>query len=205
MNAAARLRAPHNVSLPGLQSRTMRRIAIFGVLCAALAGPAPSAVAKNVAKATQACANPALPAAILRGAAAAPSGPELRTIVVRAKHEYLRLAVVDTPDQRSLGLMCVTALRPRSGMLFVFADESHQTFWMKHTLIPLDMIWVRAGGRIDTVAARVPAATLQTPDADVARRGGEGTYVIELAAGEARRAGLRAGSTLALPSLHADS
>jgi uncharacterized membrane protein (UPF0127 family) len=186
-------------------SRTVRRSAFFGVLCAALACPVPSAAAENGAKATQPCANPALPAAILRGAAAAPSGPELRTIVVHAKHEYLRLAVVDTPDQRTLGLMCVTALRPRSGMLFVFADESHQTFWMKHTLIPLDMIWVRAGGRIDTVAARVPASTLQTPDADVARRGGEGTYVIELAAGEARRAGLTPGSTLALPSLHADS
>jgi uncharacterized membrane protein (UPF0127 family) len=67
---------------------------------------------------------------------------------------------------------------------------------MKNTLIPLDMVFVRKNGRVDTVAANVPSTTPATTDLDIPWRYGIGTYVIELAAGEAARDGIVRGARL---------
>jgi len=146
--------------------------------------PAPLAAAR-FASVVPACANPALFA--------------LPVVETGAPGARLRLAVAGDEPTRELGLMCVTRLRPHSGMIFVFARDESVEFWMKNTLIPLDMIWVRADGRVDTVAARVPASTRETPDDRVARRHGRGLYVIELAAGEAARDGIVPGARLSVP------
>jgi uncharacterized protein len=123
-----------------------------------------------------------------------------QTIVVAAPNEKLNLEVADTFNTREYGLMNRTHLEPHSGMIFVFAGNGSQTFWMKNTLMPLDMIWVRANGTIDTVASDVPASTPQAPGEQTTRRG-YGKYVIELAAGEARRAGLHSGLHLTIPNM----
>jgi uncharacterized membrane protein (UPF0127 family) len=99
--------------------------------------------------------------------------------------------------------MCVTKLRPQRGMIFVFAQSGRWDFWMKNTLVPLDMVWLDADGTVTTVAADVPAATRTTPDDAVARRSGNGLYVIELTAGEAAVDHLVVGKRLSLPALHA--
>jgi len=123
--------------------------------------------------------------------------PVKSTAIVRAPLANLRLSVADDGASRSYGLMCVLALLPRSGMIFVFSGgDQSRTFWMKDTLIPLDMVWVTAGGNVTTVAANVPATTVETPDADIPTRNGVGTYVIELAAGEAARDGIKPGVRL---------
>jgi uncharacterized membrane protein (UPF0127 family) len=116
---------------------------------------------------------------------------------VQAPGTTLQLWVADNGDARSYGLMCVLELPPHAGMIFVFAggDQTHP-FWMKNTLIPLDMVWVRAGGKVTTVAANVPATTVDTPDGKIPTRDGVGSYVIELAAGEAARAGIKPGVRL---------
>ena len=89
--------------------------------------------------------------------------------------------------------------RPQTGMIFVFrgGDYEHD-FWMKNTLIPLDMVWVLADGVVTTVAAHVPATTVDTHDAKIQHRSGKGSYVIELAAGEAARDGIKPGVRLDL-------
>ena len=79
----------------------------------------------------------------------------------------------------------------------------HHEFWMKDTLISLDMVFVENDGTVSSVAAAVPASRPGAADATIARRTGTGRYVIELAAGAARRAGLRPGVRLVLPKLHA--
>ncbi len=83
-------------------------------------------------------------------------------------------------------------------MLFVFPEPGDQRrdFWMKDTIAPLDMVFVRADGTVSSVAARVPATKPGTPDDRIARRNGIGRFVIELAAGGAAAAGLKPGSRL---------
>ncbi|MEA2663723.1 MAG: uncharacterized protein QOI11_667, partial [Candidatus Eremiobacteraeota bacterium] len=128
-----------------------------------------------------------------------------RALVVDAPKSALRLAVADTDPRREHGLMGVAAVPPGEGMLFVFPEAADQRrdFWMKDTIAPLDMVFVRADGTVSSVAARVPATKPGTPDSRVARRFGVGRYVIELTAGGAAAAGLRPGSRLALPALPA--
>lgn len=123
-----------------------------------------------------------------------------RTISVQAPNEKLTLEIADTTSTREYGLMFRTQLAPHTGMIFVFSDDERQGFWMKNTLIALDMLFVRANGTIDSIAADVPAETAQTPGEEI-RRDGYGKYVIELAAGEAKRAGLHPGLKLRIPKL----
>ncbi|MFH1403393.1 MAG: DUF192 domain-containing protein [Candidatus Altiarchaeota archaeon] len=64
--------------------------------------------------------------------------------------------VADNADERSNGLMRRESLEWDSGMLFVFEGEGYPSFWMKNTLIPLDMLWIGEGGRIEHIEYAVP-------------------------------------------------
>jgi hypothetical protein len=59
-----------------------------------------------------------------------------------------------TPEQQEQGLMYRTALAPDAGMLFVLPEVSTATFWMKDTLIPLDMLFIGDDGRVDDIHER---------------------------------------------------
>jgi uncharacterized protein len=116
---------------------------------------------------------------------------------VRAPAEVLELRVADTVSKREYGLMCVRALPARTGMIFVFPDgDNFRDFWMKNTLIPLDMVFVSKNGLVNDVRANVPATKVDTPDDKIPHRDGTGSYVIELGAGEAARAGITKGAML---------
>jgi uncharacterized membrane protein (UPF0127 family) len=164
----------------------------------------PAAGAATVASgrtATTDCANDRLPPSILNGSPARSAAPALGTIDVSAPKAPLHLALALDDQTRELGLMCVTRLHAHAGMLFAFARDDTWEFWMKRTLVPLDMVWLDASGRVTGVAANVPASTVTTPDAAVARRSGHGRYVVELPAGEAKPDGLLLGTKLVLPPL----
>jgi uncharacterized membrane protein (UPF0127 family) len=127
-----------------------------------------------------------------------------KPLEIHAPRVVLRLAVATTALEREHGLMDVRDVPSGEGMLFAFADgDLTREFWMKDTLVPLDMIFVRADGRVSSVAADVPATTPQTPDERIPRRRGVGSYVIELAAGGAARTGIRSGTRLAIPRVTA--
>ena len=64
--------------------------------------------------------------------------------------------IVDTPETIERGLMFRKSLGPNEGMLFVFEQAGFYPFWMKNTLIPLDIIWLDADWRIVSIAASVP-------------------------------------------------
>jgi uncharacterized membrane protein (UPF0127 family) len=118
-------------------------------------------------------------------------------VAVRAPDALLELRVADTITKREYGLMCVRSLPVHTGMIFVYRDgDNMRSYWMKNTLIPLDMIWVLKNGRVDTVHAHVPSTTVDTPDDKIPTRTGTGSYVIELAAGEAAKAGIKPGAML---------
>lgn len=62
--------------------------------------------------------------------------------------ETWTVAVADTLAARSQGLMGVTALGDLDGMLFVFSDDTDSGFWMRNTLIPLDIAFFAADGTL---------------------------------------------------------
>ncbi len=110
--------------------------------------------------------------------------------------EKIKADLVDTPASREIGLMCVRKMPRDYGMLFAFPQELYLNFWMKNTLVPLDILWIGADKRITVIHEKLPASTVSTPDEKVATAGGRGQYVLELAAGEAHRRALKPGDQL---------
>jgi hypothetical protein len=136
--------------------------------------------------------------AIILAAATAlpPPNPTLPVTIVSAPRARLRLETATTEPQRERGLMSRTALVPHTGMLFVFDSDGPVSFWMKDTLIPLDMIFVGGDGIVRKVFARVPTVSPKTPDNAIPLETANARYVIELAAGEAANDGIAAGVQL---------
>jgi len=108
------------------------------------------------------------------------------------------LEVADQSWEEMRGLMFRREMAKGWGMVFVFADEAPRSFWMKNTLTPLDMVFVRADGVVDSVVASAEPLTL-TPR----RSTGPAKYVVELASGVAATAGIVAGSRLVFDNLPA--
>lgn len=123
---------------------------------------------------------------------------ELPTIVVHAPRADLSLEVARTESQRERGLMGRTEVSPHTGMIFVFASDAPVAFWMKDTLVPLDMIFVAADGTVRRVFADVPVVARSLPDENIPREAAVAKYVIELQAGEAAKDGIAAGVKLVL-------
>jgi len=98
----------------------------------------------------------------------------------------VELALTET--ERSRGLMFRKQLGPYEGMLFDFHQEAPVSFWMKNTLIPLDMIFIAADGTVRHVHANaVPLSTDSIPS-EAAVRG-----VLEINGGTARLLGIKPG------------
>lgn len=93
------------------------------------------------------------------------------------------LEIADNDTERAEGLMNVTELGKHEGMLFKFEEEAPRTFWMKNTLIPLDMIFVSSDKRVINIETAYPQP--QTPEEELKLYESErpAKYVIELNAG----------------------
>ena len=109
------------------------------------------------------------------------------------------IEVRDTAEERGLGLMNRENLPQNEAMLFVFEREDIYSFWMKNTLIPLDMVWLDSSGAIvyvqeNAVPCRQDPCMSYTPDS-VAK------YVVEFNAGTAKRYGFREGDRVDLVNL----
>ena len=104
-----------------------------------------------------------------------------------------------TPEDQAQGLMYRENLPERTGMLFVFPEDAPHHFWMKNTMIPLDMIWMDASGRVVYVSANTPPCRADPcptygPDGNV-------RMVLEIAGGMAAKEGVTAGSVIVLQGL----
>ncbi|MBV8198704.1 MAG: DUF192 domain-containing protein [Candidatus Eremiobacteraeota bacterium] len=127
----------------------------------------------------------------------------LPTVVLQTPRATLTLEVASTAAQREHGLMNRSNLPAHSGMIFIFRDDAPVEFWMKNTLVPLDMLFVAPDGMVRSVAPNVPVVDPKTPDQSIPRVDGRAKYVIELPAGEAARDGIVSGTRLHLPALPA--
>ena len=91
-----------------------------------------------------------------------------------------------------------TELAPASGMLFVYDSPKRPSFWMKNTLIPLDMVFADATGTVTRVHADAVPGDLTPID------GGEGVqFVLEINAGLAGKLGIAPGTVLRHPAIPA--
>jgi uncharacterized membrane protein (UPF0127 family) len=110
-----------------------------------------------------------------------------------------RLELALTPEEQAQGLMYRESLPQKTGMLFLFPDAAPHGFWMKNTMIPLDMIWMDDSGRVLYVSADTPpckADPCPTYGPEAPAR-----MVLEIAGGLAAREKITVGSTLKFEGL----
>lgn len=107
------------------------------------------------------------------------------TITSGTRVHAFTVEVAVSEDEQARGLMYRTALAPDAGMVFPFSPPRFASFWMKNTLIPLDMLFVRVDGSIDRIAENTIPESL-----DPVGSGGEVIAVLELAGGTAARLGI---------------
>ena len=105
-----------------------------------------------------------------------------------------RVELATTPRQHAYGLMHVEAMDADAGMLFIFDGMAVRSFWMKNTLIPLDMLFFDDEGRL------VSAVEKAAPGSLVSRRSsGPAKYVLELKGGSMQADGIGPGARLRFP------
>jgi uncharacterized membrane protein (UPF0127 family) len=99
-----------------------------------------------------------------------------------------------TPEQQQHGLMFRKEVKPYEGMLFDFGPERPIAMWMKNTLVPLDMLFISADGRITHIAANTKPLSLDTIDS-----GSPAKAVLEIAGGSALLLGIKPGDRVIHP------
>ena len=126
------------------------------------------------------------------------SAAELRPleIVTRTGVQVFSVEEARTDEERERGLMFRTALPEGQGMIFDFSPEQNVSMWMKNTLIPLDMIFIRADGRILRIAENT-----KTQSEDIISSGGPVRAVVEVIAGTAKKYGIAPGDRVSYPGL----
>lgn len=114
---------------------------------------------------------------------------ELRINTPDARQHRFLIWLATTDAHRAQGLMFVRALPPDAGMLFIYSRPATISMWMKNTFIPLDMLFIKADGRIAQVVANTTPHSLET-----IRSQEDVVAVLELNAGTAQRLGIRRGA-----------
>ncbi|TPQ33767.1 hypothetical protein C2U70_18630 [Bradyrhizobium guangdongense] len=108
--------------------------------------------------------------------------------------QVFAVEMATTEEEKQTGLMYRKELADGKGMLFDFSPEQEVTMWMKNTYISLDMIFIRADGRILRIAENTePMSTKIIPSRGLAKA------VLEVPAGTAQKYGIRPGDRVAHP------
>ena len=153
---------------------------------------------------------PALVLSLLITAAACPSpgdapggakpakAAERGTVVLNAQGRTIRVdaEVVRSDEDRARGLMYRKSLADRQGMLFIFPTEEKQTFWMKNTYIPLDMVFIDEAMKVVGVVHNAEPMTETRRAVETPSR-----YVLELKGGFCKREGIGQGAEVKFEGL----
>ncbi len=113
---------------------------------------------------------------------------------------HFSIKLADDPEERAQGLMFVEEMATLEGMLFIYEAPRNATFWMRNTLIPLDMIFTNAAGRITHVHRDAIPLDETTIDG-----GDEVLAVLEINGGLAARLGIDVGDALQHPAFGANA
>jgi hypothetical protein len=123
--------------------------------------------------------------------------PSQLTIVSQTEITTLTVEIAKTENERQHGLMNRRDLPENNGMLFVFQQPDIKTFWMKNTLIPLDMIFIADNHKIIHIEKNVPPC--QSDPCPVYSSGKPVLYVLEVNGGFTDRHMITEGNTVVLP------
>lgn len=128
---------------------------------------------------------------VISGCSALPSSD---TKMVCYKRACVEVEVAGTPEEHARGLQNRKSLGQNNGMLFLFDEEKEHSFWMKDTLIPLDIIWINHEREVVNMALFVPPCTNDLcPDYAPNEKA---KYVLEMNAGKSEQMGFAPGDRL---------
>jgi len=120
---------------------------------------------------------------------------DARRAEVRFPNDHLVVAeIADTPERLQRGYMFRTEVRDGEGMVFLFAQPDIHLFWMKNTLVPLDIIWMDRENTVIHIEANTPPCKADPcPNYGPMRKA---AAVLEVRAGTAAAQGLKMGDRL---------
>ena len=127
----------------------------------------------------------------LGACAARAAGP---SVELKGHHFDIEIAADDASRQR--GLMFRDSMPADHGMLFLFDRPAVQTFWMKNTHIPLDILYFDEKYKLVSMSQRTPPCHSTGNDCPVYPSNAPAQYVLELNAGVADKLGIKAGDEL---------
>ena len=162
----------------GLRSALALRLAVAGAIALGAVGTACKTDGSNPSPAPARAATPTV------------------TIDTGARKVAFRVELALTPEEHTRGLMYRQHLDADAGMLFISAAPVRQVFWMKNTLIPLDMIFIGGDRRIVGIVENAEPQTLTARQVDAPSQ-----YVLEIGGGLSAQLGLRAGQAVEMPRL----
>lgn len=121
-----------------------------------------------------------------------PTLPQSDLVINTAKGpQRFRVELADNDMSRSRGMMFRTSMAPDAGMLFDFKQEQMASFWMRNTLLPLDMLFIKADGTILNIHQRaIPH------DESGVNSTGPVRAVLEVNGGTVSRLGIKPGDTV---------
>ena len=122
------------------------------------------------------------------GGSKAQDGLERLEVVTGKGTHRFQVEIADNDEERARGLMYRESLAADRGMLFIFERAGPQSFWMRNTLVPLDIIFIGADGRILNIARQTKPLSLKSNPSE-----GPAQFVLELRGGEAARRGIAPG------------
>jgi uncharacterized membrane protein (UPF0127 family) len=128
---------------------------------------------------------------LLGNLSACEANPKVTIVTQGGREIVFQVEVADTPAKRERGLQYRKDLAHDRGMIFLFPTESPQSFWMKNTPIPLDMIFINRERRIVGIVEETLPFSLDSRSV-----GAPSQYVLEINGGLSKGYGIRAGDTV---------
>jgi len=123
----------------------------------------------------------------------------LPTTKMKIGDKQFELEIAATERARNTGLMRRDSMPGDHGMIFIFSEPDTHSFWMKNTRIPLDIVFIDAGGTIRSIQQMQPYSLKSTSPP------GPIKYAIELNEGAAAKAGAKVGDKVTIPDSAKDT
>jgi hypothetical protein len=115
-------------------------------------------------------------------------------IMTADKNITINAEIADSYEEREKGLMNRTEMKDNGGMIFMFDYEEKLAFWMKNTLIPLDMIFINSNKTIIDIKHNVPPCTTEECETYISKE--KAKYTLEINGGICEKNGVKEGDKI---------